>query len=93
MFTVGDGYAAYRGPATDGGGYHRHAAFQVAVAPRGEVAMVDAAATEHRAAVLVVPPMVRHRLLACARSSSNRTTCSPTGCALRGRHHRGARPA
>ncbi|MEV0563874.1 AraC family transcriptional regulator [Dactylosporangium sp. NPDC050588] len=64
-FSVGDGYAVYRGPATDSAP-HRHAAFQVAIAARGEVRLVDAAGTEHRGAVLVVAPMVRHRMLATA---------------------------
>lgn len=62
-FVIGEGYAFYRGPAADSGS-HRHAAFQIAVAARGELTMVDAAGAHHRAAVLVVPPMVRHRLLA-----------------------------
>ncbi|GAA3428031.1 hypothetical protein GCM10018953_52140 [Streptosporangium nondiastaticum] len=61
-FAVGEGYAFYQGPSADGV-FHRHAAFQVAVAVRGEVVIVDAAGTPHRAAALIVPPMVRHRLL------------------------------
>ena len=64
-FTVGEGYAVYRGPAADSG-FHSHAAFQVAIAERGEVAMMDASATGHRAVALVVAPMVRHRMLATA---------------------------
>ncbi|MEU5696493.1 AraC family transcriptional regulator [Actinosynnema sp. NPDC020468] len=60
-FAVGDGYAVYRGPVEDSA-FHRHAAFQVAIAVRGEVTLVDAAGT-HRAPVLVVPPMARHRML------------------------------
>ena len=51
-FEVGDGYAVYHGPVTDGA-VHRHAAFQIAIAVHGEVAMVDASATRHQAAVLV----------------------------------------
>ncbi|MFI6485832.1 helix-turn-helix domain-containing protein [Nonomuraea sp. NPDC050663] len=43
---------------------HRHAAFQVAVGVGGEVGMVDETGVEHRGPALVVPPMVRHRLLA-----------------------------
>ncbi|MCO6005143.1 helix-turn-helix domain-containing protein [Actinoallomurus purpureus] len=62
-FAVGEGYAVYRGPTTDSA-FHRHAAFQIAIAVRGEVAMVDASATHHRAVALVVPPMARHRMLA-----------------------------
>lgn len=62
-FAVGDGYAVYRGPVTDSS-FHRHAAFQIAIGD--EVAMVDGSATRHQAAVLVVPPMVRHRMLAAA---------------------------
>lgn len=65
-FVVGAGYAVYRGPAA-GGAMHGHAAFQVAIAEGGEVSMVDAAGAEHRAAALVVAPMVRHRMLATAR--------------------------
>nr|WP_205625462.1 AraC family transcriptional regulator [Actinomadura atramentaria] len=61
-FAVGDGYALYRG-AVGAGGAHRHAAFQVAVAVDGEVAMDDASGVRHRGAALVVPPMVEHRLL------------------------------
>lgn len=64
-FAVGAGYAVYRGPATDSTP-HGHAAFQIAIAVRGEIAMVDASATRHRGVALLVPPMVRHRLLAAA---------------------------
>lgn len=64
-FEIGAGYAVYRGPVTDSG-VHRHAAFQIAIAPRGEVAMVDAAAVRHQSVALLVPPMVRHRILAAA---------------------------
>ncbi|MFI9815648.1 helix-turn-helix domain-containing protein [Saccharothrix variisporea] len=60
-FAVGDGYAVYRGPVGDSS-VHRHAAFQVAIG--AEVSMVDGSGTTHRGGVLVVPPMVRHRLLA-----------------------------
>ncbi|WP_279588708.1 helix-turn-helix domain-containing protein [Actinophytocola oryzae] len=62
-FEIGDGYACYRGPVADSAA-HRHAAFQVAIAVRGEVAMLDASGTCHRAAALVVPPMTWHRMLA-----------------------------
>ncbi|MFF2040954.1 helix-turn-helix domain-containing protein [Kitasatospora sp. NPDC058170] len=62
-FAVRTGYAVYRGPSA-AGSLHAHAAFQIALAPRGEVAMADAAGTRHSAPVLVVPPMVRHRMLA-----------------------------
>jgi AraC-like DNA-binding protein len=61
-FAVGEGYASYRGPAVDGAA-HRHAAFQVAIAVRGEVAIVDSSGVCHRGVALVVPPMVRHRML------------------------------
>lgn len=64
-FTIGAGYAVYRGRTTDSG-IHRHAAFQIAIAVQGEVAMVDASATHHRAVALVVAPMARHRMLAAA---------------------------
>ncbi|MET7567456.1 AraC family transcriptional regulator [Streptomyces sp. NPDC005492] len=63
-FAVHEGYAVYRGPSV-GGSSHSHAAFQIAVAAdRGEVAVVDGSGTLHRAEALVVPPMVRHRMLA-----------------------------
>jgi AraC-like DNA-binding protein len=64
-FAVGEGYAVYRGPMTDSAS-HRHAAFQIAIAVRGEVAMVDASATRHRGVALLVPPMALHRMLATA---------------------------
>lgn len=64
-FVIRDGYARYRGPVDDGA-VHRHAAFQIAIAVRGEVVMLDASGACHRAAVLVVPPMTRHRMLAMA---------------------------
>lgn len=64
-FVVGPGYAFYQGPSVDSA-LHRHAAFQIAVAPAGEVAMVDADSGRHQAPALVVPPMVRHRMLATA---------------------------
>jgi AraC-like DNA-binding protein len=60
-FTVGAGYAVYRGPTTSGS-VHCHAAFQIAIAVRGDVAMMDASAVRHSAVALVVPPMTRHRL-------------------------------
>ncbi|WP_327674463.1 helix-turn-helix domain-containing protein [Kitasatospora sp. NBC_00458] len=63
-FAVGHGYACFQGRATADGSLHRHAAFQIAIAVRGEVTVVDAHGTRHRAAALVVPPMVRHRMLA-----------------------------
>jgi AraC-like DNA-binding protein len=62
-FVVGEGYAAYRGPAIDVVA-HRHAAFQVAIAVGGVVAIVDASGACHRGAALVVAPMARHRILA-----------------------------
>jgi AraC-like DNA-binding protein len=61
-FAVRDGYAFYRGPAADSR-LHGHAAFQVAIAVRGEVSIVDESGACHRAAALVVPPMTRHRML------------------------------
>lgn len=61
-FVIGEGYASYRGPAIDVSA-HRHAAFQIAIAERGEVAIEDAAGTVHRGEVLVVSPMSRHRML------------------------------
>lgn len=64
-FVISDGYARYRGAVTDSPA-HRHAAFQIAIAVRGEVAMLDASGVCHRGAALVVPPMTRHRMLAAA---------------------------
>ncbi|MGW0178507.1 helix-turn-helix domain-containing protein [Nocardia sp. NPDC003345] len=61
-FAVGAGYAMYRGLTTDSVP-HRHAAFQIAIAGRDVVGIVDEAGAEHRDVVLVVPPMVWHRLL------------------------------
>ncbi|MEV8098946.1 hypothetical protein [Kitasatospora sp. NPDC085879] len=61
-FAVGEGYALYRGPLTDGS-FHRHAAFQVAVAvAAGDVLIVDASGAGHRGPAVIVPPMVRHRM-------------------------------
>ncbi|MET8543466.1 helix-turn-helix domain-containing protein [Kitasatospora sp. NPDC004799] len=66
-FTVGPGYALYRGPLADSA-FHRHAAFQVAVAVAvagertGRVVIDDAAGARHRGPAIVVPPMVRHRM-------------------------------
>jgi hypothetical protein len=62
-FAIGAGYAVYRGPMTVGT-LHRHAAFQIVIGIRDEVAVVDATDIQHRAAVLVVAPMVRHCLQA-----------------------------
>lgn len=62
-FTIGEGYAVYRGPTTVGT-LHRHAAFQIVIGIRDEVAVVDAADVRHRAVTLVVAPMERHCLLA-----------------------------
>ncbi len=61
-FTIGDGYASYRGPAIDVSA-HRHAAFQIAIAERGEVAIEDASGALHRGDALVVAPMTLHRTL------------------------------
>ncbi|MDN3353623.1 AraC family transcriptional regulator [Actinomadura sp. DC4] len=62
-FVIGEGYALYQGPSGDGS-FHRHAAFQVAIAVRGAVTVVDASGVSHRDVALVVAPMARHRLLA-----------------------------
>src|SRR4051794_28227983 len=62
-FAIGAGYAVYRGPVTDSV-FHAHAAFQIAIAVDGDMSIVDATGTSHRAVTLVVPPMVRHRMLA-----------------------------
>jgi hypothetical protein len=62
-FSIGAGYAVYRG-ATTVGHVHRHAAFQIAIGMRGEAAIVDASDIEHRAAALVVAPMEPHCLRA-----------------------------
>lgn len=50
-FGIGDGYAYYRGRVTEAPA-HRHAAFQIAVAVAGRVAMLDASGACHRAEVL-----------------------------------------
>lgn len=61
-FAIHDGFASYRGPSADNVA-HAHAAFQIAIAPEGEVTMHDGA-REIRGPALVVPPMVRHRMFA-----------------------------
>jgi AraC-like DNA-binding protein len=66
-FAISDGYAVYRGLVTGGGPIHRHGAFQIAIAVRGAVAMVDPSGTCHRAAALVVSPMAEHRIMASPR--------------------------
>nr|BFE58973.1 hypothetical protein GCM10020063_034990 [Dactylosporangium thailandense] len=92
-FTVGAGYARYRGPATDSA-MHAHAAFQIAIAVRGDVALVDADGVEHRAAALVVPPMVRHRMLAAPRLHTWFIEPQSTfACDLRRRYGQGIAPA
>jgi AraC-like DNA-binding protein len=63
VFAVHDGYALYRGPVPADGPTHRHAAFQIAIAAHGEVAMLDASGTRHQGAALLVPPMVAHCIL------------------------------
>ncbi|MFL0180618.1 MULTISPECIES: helix-turn-helix domain-containing protein [unclassified Mycobacterium] len=62
--SISDGYAVYRGPVGGGGPIHRHGAFQIVVAGRGEVTMVDLSGSCHQAAALVVSPMAPHRILA-----------------------------
>jgi len=63
-FAVRDGYAVYRGPIGADGPGHRHAAFQIAIAIRGEVTMIDSTDTRHQGTALLVPPMTGHRILA-----------------------------
>jgi hypothetical protein len=58
-FSIGAGFAVYRG-ATATGHVHRHAAFQIAIGMRGEIAIADASGLEHRAAAPVVTPMEPH---------------------------------
>ncbi len=65
QLTIGDGYAVYRGPV-GGGPIHRHGAYQIVVAGRGEVTMVDRPGTSYRGAALVISPMTAHRILAAA---------------------------
>ncbi|WP_319943342.1 helix-turn-helix domain-containing protein [Nocardia aurantia] len=62
-FAIGDGYGVYRGPTADSA-FHRHAAFQIAVAERGEITMMAPTGTRHHGEALLVAPMMRHRLLA-----------------------------
>jgi AraC-like DNA-binding protein len=59
---VGEGFVAYRGSMTDATA-HRHAAFQLLIAPEGVVSVVDSLGSCHRAAALVVRPMALHRTL------------------------------
>ncbi|MCX4803894.1 AraC family transcriptional regulator [Streptomyces sp. NBC_01214] len=61
-FGVGEGYAWYRG-VSPGGSVHRHAAFQLVLAPRGEAALAGADGRVVRGAALLVPPMTAHRML------------------------------
>lgn len=65
-FVISDGYAKYRGPTAGGGPLHRHAAFQIAIAVEGEVAMVDTDGLRHQGEALVVAPLAGHRILAAA---------------------------
>ena len=58
-FVVGKGYALFEGPTGDNAP-HRHAAFQVAIAPHG-VTIGDGQRL-HCAPVLVVPPLLRHQM-------------------------------
>jgi AraC-like DNA-binding protein len=62
-FTIHHGYATYRGPIPAGAA-HSHAAFQIVMAPSGEVTILDAAGVPHHAPALLVTPMTRHQLLA-----------------------------
>ncbi|MGW0854423.1 helix-turn-helix transcriptional regulator [Streptomyces sp. NPDC002690] len=63
-FTIGEGYALYRGPMAPGSP-HAHAAFQLAVAVGGgEVGMVNEAGLLHHGPALVVSPMAPHRMVA-----------------------------
>ncbi|MDB5973760.1 MAG: AraC family transcriptional regulator [Nevskia sp.] len=64
-FLVGKGYALFEGPSGDNTP-HRHAAFQVAIALKGEAAIHDGTRL-HSAPVLVVPPFLRHQLQPIAR--------------------------
>ncbi|MER6257063.1 helix-turn-helix domain-containing protein [Streptomyces sp. NPDC001584] len=61
-FGVGEGYAWYRG-VSPGGSVHRHAAFQLVLAPRGEAVLAGADGGIVRGAALLVPPMTAHRML------------------------------
>lgn len=49
---------------TSTGNLHRHAAFQIAIGTREDVAIVDASGTMHRGKALVVAPMEPHSLQA-----------------------------
>lgn len=59
-FLIGKGYALFEGSSGDNA-LHRHAAFQVAIALKGEVAISDGARL-HTGVVLVVPPLLRHQM-------------------------------
>ena len=75
-FDIGDGYAFYEGPL-DGGGPHGHAAFQIAIGLAGDVAVLDDGGVRHRGAALLIPPMVRHQMMA---SSELRTFFIEPSC-------------
>ncbi|WP_232668654.1 helix-turn-helix domain-containing protein [Pseudonocardia sp. TRM90224] len=60
---IGDGWASHEGGPFHQSDMHHHAAFQVAVALEGEVSLVEPSGRTHRAAALLVPPMVWHQLL------------------------------
>ncbi|MFD4135166.1 hypothetical protein [Streptomyces goshikiensis] len=62
------GSAVYRGPSAPRAP-HRHAAFQVAIAERGEVALADARGTPRRDPALIVPPT-------WSRAAPSRTGCA-----------------
>jgi AraC-like DNA-binding protein len=60
-FRPREGYAVYHGAVADSP-LHSHAAFQIAIAVRGELLMGDSAGTHHRAVALVVSPLTPHRM-------------------------------
>ncbi|MEJ3653676.1 AraC family transcriptional regulator [Actinomycetes bacterium KLBMP 9759] len=64
---IGDGWASHEGGPFHQSGMHHHAAFQIAVAVEGEVSMVEPSGRVHRAAALLVAPMVWHQLQAVPR--------------------------
>lgn len=60
-FEFGEGWAVYRG-GTAAATPHRHAAIQIAIANKGEIA-VRSATGELRGRAIIVPPMVLHELV------------------------------
>lgn len=61
FFEIGDGFAMYRGPI-GAGSLHRHAAFQITAGSEHDVTVLDGCGQSHRAATLIIAPIVEHCL-------------------------------